>query len=70
MYLQLGRNFQHDETSYDFEVRSEEEATAAIFASEPLTDSDDGWSHLEFGEIAFLENRGKHVTKTIKTLRV
>ena len=70
MYLQLGRNFQHDETSYDFEVRSEEEATAAIFASEPLTDSDDGWSHLEFGEIAFLENRGKHVTKTIKTLRI
>ncbi len=70
MYLLMGRNFEHDETSYDFEVCTEEEATAAIFASEPLTDDDDGWSHLEFGEIVFLENQGEHVTRTVNRLSV
>jgi glutamine amidotransferase len=70
MYLLTGRNFQHDETSYGFEVCTEEEATAAIFASEPLTEDDDGWSHLEFGEIVFLENEGEHVTRTVNRLKV
>ena len=70
MYLRMGRNFQHDETTYDFEVCTEEEATAAIFASEPLTDGDDGWSHLEFGEIVFLEKTGEHVTRTVNQLQV
>ena len=70
MYLLMGRNFEHDEGSYDFEERTEEEATAAIFASEPLTDGDDGWAHLEFGEIVFLEKDGDHVTRTVNKLKV
>ncbi len=70
MYLLMGRNFQHDETSYDFEECTEDEATAVVFASEPLTDDDAGWGRLEFGEIVFLENDGEHVTKTVKRLKV
>ncbi len=70
MYLMMGRNFEGVETSYDFEVCTEKEATAAIFSSEPLTEDDDGWSHLEFGEIVFLENEGGHVTKTVNRLKV
>ncbi len=70
MYLLMGRNFEHDETTYDFEECTEQEATAAIFASEPLTDGDDGWSRLEFGEIVFLEKVGEHVTRTVNRLQV
>ncbi len=70
MYLLMGRNFQHDVTTYGFEESTEHEATAAIFASEPLTDGDDGWSHLEFGEIVFLEKQGEHVSRTVNRLNV
>lgn len=70
MYLLMGRNFEHDETSYAFESSTEEEATAAIFASEPLTEDEDGWSFLEFGKIVFLENKDGHVTRTVNTLQV
>jgi glutamine amidotransferase len=70
MYLLMGRNFQHDETTYDFEICSEEEATAVIFASEPLTEGNDGWSTLDFGEIVFLEKKGENITKSISRLKV
>jgi glutamine amidotransferase len=69
MYLLMGRNFQHEETTYDFEECSEEEATAVIFASEPLTEGDD-WLNLEFGEIVFLEKRGEHITRSVSRLKV
>ncbi len=70
MYMLMGRNFQHDETSYDFEVCGEEDAEAAIFASEPLTDGGDGWDHLDFGEIVFFEKDGDHVSRTVKKLKL
>lgn len=70
MYLLMGRNFEKDETTYDFETCDEEEATGAIFASEALTDDTDGWSYLGFGEIVFLTNEGGRVTKTINKLAV
>lgn len=69
MYLLMGRNFDHDVTTYDFEECVEEDATGVIFASEPLTEGDD-WSHLEFGEIVFLEKVGELVTRTVNTLEV
>jgi glutamine amidotransferase len=69
MYLLMGRNFEHDDTSYGFEECTEEEATSVIFASEPLTDGDDGWVHLEFGEIVFLEKKGEHVTRSTSRLK-
>ena len=69
MYLLMGRNFEHDDTSYGFEECTEEEATAAVFASEPLTD-DDGWLHLEFGEIVFVEKKGEDITRSVKGLQV
>ena len=70
MYLLLGRNFEHDETSYAFEECTEDEATAAIFASEPLTEDREGWLTLEFGEIVFLEKKGERVTRSVGTLTV
>jgi len=70
MYLLMGRNFQHDETSYVFEEVTVEDATSAIFASEPLTESDEDWSTLEFGEIVFLEKKGESITKSVSKLNV
>ncbi|MGV8912836.1 MAG: class II glutamine amidotransferase, partial [Rhodoglobus sp.] len=68
-YLLMGRNFEDDATTYDFEESSEDDATGVIFASEPLTEGDD-WSQLKFGQIVFLENDGERITKTINTLKV
>jgi glutamine amidotransferase len=70
MYLLMGRNFQHDETSYDFEECTVERATAVIFASEPLTEGTDDWSTLEFGEIVFLEKTGEDITRNVSKLKV
>jgi glutamine amidotransferase len=70
MYMLLGRNFDHDETTYDFEDTSEEKATSVIFASEPLTEGTDDWLPLEFGEIVFLEKTGEDITKTVSKLKV
>ncbi len=70
MYLLMGRNFQHDETSYVFEESTVEDATAVILASEPLTEGDDAWSTLEFGEIVFLEKKGEHITRNVSKLKV
>ncbi len=69
MYLLMGRNFDHDDTSYGFEECTEDEATSVVFASEPLTD-DEGWSHVEFGEIVFLEKKGEHITRSVSRLKV
>ncbi|MBH0084188.1 class II glutamine amidotransferase [Salinibacterium sp. SWN167] len=69
MYLLMGRNFEDDATTYDFEECGEDDATGVIFASEPLTEGDD-WSQLKFGEIVFLEKGGERITKTINTLKV
>ena len=69
MYLLMGRNFQHHEATYDFEECTEEEATAAIFASEPLTEGDE-WLNLEFGEIVFLEKKDAGITRSVSRLKV
>jgi glutamine amidotransferase len=70
MYMLLGRNFQKDETTYDFEDTSVEGATSVIFSSEPLTEGTDDWSQLEFGEIVFLEKNGEDITRNISKLKV
>ncbi|MRK01723.1 class II glutamine amidotransferase [Aeromicrobium sp. S22] len=69
MYLLVGRNFEDDETTYDFEDCTEEEATSVILASEPLTDND-AWLDLDFGDIVFLEKKGTSITRTVRTLSV
>lgn len=69
MYLLMGRNFDKDDATYDFEECDEEQATAAIFASEPLTEADE-WAMLDFGEIVFLEKSGDQITKDVRTLQV
>ncbi|QBR90956.1 class II glutamine amidotransferase [Nocardioides euryhalodurans] len=70
MYMLMGSHVPSDDTTYDFEACDEDEATAAIFASEALTDDAEGWSYVEFGEIVFLENTGGQVTRTVSRLSV
>lgn len=70
MYMTMGHNFEHDPTSFSFETTGEEDATAAIFASEELTEDTDGWSSLEFGEIVFLEKTDGRITRTVNRLDV
>jgi glutamine amidotransferase len=70
MYMLMGRHVPRDSTSYDFEACDEAEATVAMFASEALTDEEDGWSYVEFGEIVFLEKTGDHVSRTVNRLSV
>ena len=70
MYLLMGRNFEHEDASYDFEECTVEEATAVIFASEPLTEGTDDWLTLEFGDIVFLEKKGENITRSVSRLKV
>ena len=70
MYLLTGRHVQDDDTSQGFEACAVEDATSVMFASEPLTEGDDDWSHLEFGEIVFLERKGDTITKSVSRLDV
>ena len=70
MYMLMGRHVPSDSTSYDFEACAEDEASAAVFASEALTDDAEGWSHVQFGEIVFLEKTGDHVSRTVNRLSV
>jgi glutamine amidotransferase len=66
----MGRHVPSDDASYDFEACDENEASVAIFASEALTDGEDGWSHVEFGEIVFFEKTGDRVSRTVTRLSV
>ena len=70
MYLLLGRDFQHDEADYGFQECTEEDATAAVFASEPLTEDGDDWTPLEYGSIMFLAKDGERITKTVRDLQL
>ncbi len=70
MYLLTGKNFQDYEESYDIEVCPVEEATSVLFSSEPLTEADDDWSTIEFGELVALERHGDSITKTVSTLNL
>jgi len=70
MYLLTGRNFEHYEKSYDIDVTPVEEATAAIFASEPLTEENDDWLNIEFGEMLALEKSDSGITSTVRQLNV
>ncbi len=70
MYVLMGRNFLDHENSYDIDVCPEDEATSAIFASEPLTESGKDWLHIEFGEIIALERKGDSISKTVSRLDV
>lgn len=70
MYLLTGCDFEQDEASYSLQPCGDQDATTAIFASEALTDDADGWSHVEFGQIVFLERKGDRVSTTIRQLEV
>lgn len=70
VHLMLGRHLPGDDTSYDFEACAEDEATVAMFASEPLTEDEAGWSDVEFGEIVFLAKTGEGISRRVARLEV
>lgn len=70
MYMLMGHLVPNEDASSDFEASDEDDATLAMFASEPLTDDEAGWSQVEFGDIVFLENKGGHVTRSASRLSV
>ncbi len=70
MYVMTGRNFEEYEESYEVDVTPADEATSAIFASEPLTEDTDDWSELEFGQMVVLERVGDGITSTTSELDV
>ncbi|MDW3213691.1 MAG: class II glutamine amidotransferase [Ilumatobacteraceae bacterium] len=65
MYVMTGRNFEEYEQSYDVDVTPPDEATSAIFASEPLTEDTDDWSEVDFGQMVVLERVGGGISKRI-----
>ena len=70
MYALTGKNFDDYEGSYDVDVTPANEATSAIFASEPLTEDDEQWEHIEFGHLVALERDGDHIAKTVRELSI
>ena len=70
MYLLTGTNFQDYEGSYDVDVRPVDEATSAIFASEPLTEDGDDWRHIEFGQMVAIGKSDDGLTVEVSELDV
>ena len=70
MYVLTGKNFEDYANSYEVDVAPEGEATSAIFASEPLTENADDWTHIEFGEIVAIEKSGNRISRTVHKLDV
>jgi len=70
MYLLTGKNFEDYADSYEVEACPAGEATSAIFASEPLTENDEEWLKIEFGEIVTLERKEGKILKTVSKLDV
>ena len=68
MYLLMGKNFQDHKGTYDIDPCPEQEATSAVFASEPLTEDGETWTQIQFGEIVFLEKRDGRIKKTVAKL--
>ncbi|WP_424927064.1 class II glutamine amidotransferase [Amaricoccus tamworthensis] len=70
MYLLMGRNFEDHEGTYEVDACPEDQATLAIFASEPLTDEGEDWLEIGFGEMVSLRRVEGTVEKTVTKLRV
>lgn len=65
MYVMTGRNFEDYEESYGVDVTSPDEATSALFASEPLTEDTDDWSEIKFGQMVTLRRTGENISMKI-----
>ncbi len=68
MYVLTGRNFEDHEGSYEIDVRDDDEATSAIFASEPLTEKTDDWLEIGFGELVAIERSGDSISTSVRQL--
>ncbi|MDT0683165.1 class II glutamine amidotransferase [Roseicyclus sp. F158] len=68
MYLLMGKNFEQYEGTYKVDVCDAGEATAAIFASEPLTEEGDDWIEIGFNEMVALDRSGGTLSKTVSRL--
>lgn len=70
MYVLTGRNFEDYANSYEVEVCDDDKATSAIFASEPLTENDDDWLHVAFGEMVAIHKTDGGISRTVSKLDV
>ncbi|WP_245766406.1 class II glutamine amidotransferase [Sulfitobacter brevis] len=70
MYLLMGQNFENYAKSYKVDTAPEDEATSAIFASEPLTEDRDAWLEIKFNEMVALERKGGKIIKKVSKLNV
>ena len=68
LYLLTGTGFEDYENSYDVNPTPPEDATSAIFASEPLTDTAEDWTHIEFGQMVSVERTGDGLRRRIVDL--
>jgi glutamine amidotransferase len=70
MYLLTGKSARDHAKSYRVDPCPVDEATSAIFASEPLTDDRDDWLNIEFGEIVAVERKGKKISRKVSKLNL
>ncbi|NUH66448.1 class II glutamine amidotransferase [Sulfitobacter sp. S0837] len=70
MYALTGKNFEDYANSYDIDVTPPEQATSAIFASEPLTEEGDDWLDIKFNEMVALNREGDSISQTVYELDV
>ncbi|MAM85763.1 MAG: class II glutamine amidotransferase [unclassified Hahellaceae] len=70
MYLLTGRNYLKHKKSYEVDACPDAEATSAIFASEALTEKDEEWMRIEFGELVAIERQGETITKRVKQMNL
>ena len=70
MYLLIGKNFEDHAKSYKVDSCPVDEATSAVFASEPLTEDKSEWLNIEFGEIVVLERKGEKISMTVTKLNL
>lgn len=69
MYVLRGRQFQEHEGNYQMEECDTQQATTAILASEPLTDSE-GWAELPFGSMVHLHTEADKLSCEMRELEI
>ena len=67
LYVLRGRDFDKHE-DYQVDTCHEHQTTAAVLASEPLTEDKEDWLELDFGEMILLEREGEFLKTEVRRL--
>ena len=67
LYVLKGRDF-HKYEDYQIDACHEHQTTAAVLASEPLTEDKEDWLELDFGEMILLEREGEFLKTEVRRL--